>query len=869
METSNKHNHANEYLIDLASDRNTPVWLSYVIYSMIITNGHFSTEKLSSLAEKLVTRQLGPFDNSLFDKLPRPGKIVQEFKLKKLIHHAGVNALAKDTEILFCDDVTVLYGCNGSGKSGYFRVLNELSGGQIEHEILPNIYDEPSDVSVHIDYEKDGQLFGFDWDGTRGAVSDLNSLFVFDSIYSEKLLDRRSLSLAAIEPFGLQMFRAVTEKIDDFKNIIGSHISELRKDLPSLDIRSLAPDIQEVINDENRVISEFNARFANVDYTYEDQKSLEAVSRQLADLNVQDPTALVRHKSAFQAALCTFLEQLQQNAHWLKTTIGDWNKRLSHYVSTYETAQQTRNQYGVLKDIPGSDSKEWKDFIELGVRYSAHHSEYYDKKCPYCHQHIVDTPTIELLQSYAKFLADKTQQECSIEWQSISGFQKSILKKTLVLPDFESFKIELDAITDGTTTDGKMPKSLYNSIEYVRTLMSSCKKSIDEKVDKLDRLDDVAINVSPLEKSITTLVNHLESEIQILSCDMEKRKAEIQKLDDQRKALEQKRSLVAMKPQIEEYCNKLLTIHHFEDLRNSISSRKVSELSRIAHEHLLTDNLRARFSYWLGKFGFQNFKVELKVPSIVKGTPITELHLVGGEYSIQSVLSEGEQKSVSLAMFLTEAELSRANSPLVFDDPVNSLDNRVIEQFAHMLMELNQQVIVFTHNRLFLDALQVPPQPSLWHICKNYNNGCSNAGKHIFLWETEAFQGRTGLITQMKGDTAEAILDRVRDELAAGILDDDQKLSVAAKLRRAVEKLIDERLLKNVQPCRFNVSRSCINWPVLASLNADPVYQQQYLALRREFGRLSNRRLHEGESSRERPLTQAELQSVCQSLMQI
>lgn len=869
METSSGHNHAYEYLIDLASDRNTPDWLSYLIYGMIVTNGHLSSVRLSSLAEKLVTGQLGTFDNSLFDKLPKPRKVIQDFKLKKLIHHAGVNAIAKDTEIRFCDDVTVLYGCNGSGKSGYFRVLNELSGGQVEHEILPNIYDEPSEVSVHIDYEKEGQIFGFDWDGTRGAVSDLNSLFVFDSIYAEKLLDRRSLSVAAIEPFGLQMFRAVTETIDEFKDIIGNHISELRKTLPSLDISSLAPDIQEVIKDEHRVISEFNAKFKKVDFTQDDRRSLEVVSRQIADLKVQDVSAAVRYKSAFQAALRTFLERLQQEVYWLRTTIADWNKRLFHYAATYETAQQARNQYGVLKDIPGSDSKEWKDFIELGVMYSSHQSEYYDKKCPYCHQPIVDTPTIELLQSYAKFLADKTQQECSIEWQSISSFQKSVLIKTVVLPDLGNYKAELDVLTDGTTADGKMPKSLYNSVEHVRTLILSCKKTIDEKVDKLYRLDDVAISVSPLEKSITNLINQLKAEIQTLSYDMAKREVEIQKLDNQRKALEQRQSLVSMKSQIEEYCNVLLTIHHFEDFRNSISSRKVSELSRIAHEHLLTDNLKRRFSYWLGKFDFPDLKVELNVPNIVKGAPITEMHLVGGEHSIRSILSEGEQKAISLAMFLTEAELSRAKAPLVFDDPVNSLDNHVIEQFAHMLMELNQQVIVFTHNRLFLDALQVPPLPNLWHICKNYDNGCSNAGKHIYLWETESFEGRTGLITQMRGDSAKAILDRVHDKLAAGILDNDQKLLVAANLRKAIEKLIDEKLLKNVQPCRFNVSRSHIDWPLLANLNSDPVYQQQHSVLQREFGRLSNRRLHEGESSRERPLTQTELQAVCQSLMQL
>ena len=868
-EEAGNHTHAYEYLIELACDQSTPNWLSYIIYGMIAKHGSLSVEDLERLAIGIENEKLPRFDANLFAKIPRPGKIINSFKLRKLVHHAGVNALAKDMELRFCDDVTVLYGCNGSGKSGYFRVLNELSGGQIEHEILPNIYEEPSDVSVHIDYEKEGQLLGFDWDGTRGAISDLNSFFVFDSLYADKLLDRRSLSITAIEPFGLQMFRAVTERVDVFKNIIDGHISELRDNLPALDIQLLSPGIQGIINDESRLVKEFSSTIKQSVFSPEDQESLKALSSQIKNLQVQDTSALVRHKSAFQTALRTFLSRIQQEAHWLNATILDWNMRLSHYASTYKTAQQARNQYVVLKDIPGSDSKEWKDFIELGIKYTSHHSGYYDKKCPYCHQPIIEAKTLELLQSYVKFLADKTQQECSSEWQRLDMFQKSIQTKPVVLPNLDNYKVELEAINDGMADDGKTPKSLYDSIEQACTLLLGYKKSIDEKTDKLELLNETAVNVNYIEQSITTLINQLESECQGLSRGMEARQTEIEKLNTRRKVLEQRQALVSMKPLIEEYYNKLLKIHQLEAFYKSISSRKVSDLSRVAHEHLLTDNLKTRFNYWLNKFDFPDLKVELAVPSIVKGTPITELHLLSGSHSLQSVLSEGEQKAVSLAMFLTEAELSRANVPLVFDDPVNSLDNRVIEQFAHMLMELNQQVIVFTHNRLFLDALQVPLQPRLWHVCKNYENGCSTAGKHIYLWSTEAFGGRTGWIRKLEGDSATAILDRVHDKVTSGIINDDEKRAVAANLRIAIEKLIDERLLKNIQPCRFNVSKSHIDWQLLASLNADPVYQQKHSVLQREFGRLSNRRLHEGESSRERPLTQSDLQSICDNLLQI
>src|SRR5262249_45475745 len=46
------------------------------------------------------------------------------------------------------------------------------------------------------------------------------------------------------------------------------------------------------------------------------------------------------------------------------------------------------------------------------------------------------------------------------------------------------------------------------------------------------------------------------------------------------------------------------------------------------------------------------------------------------------VLSEGEQKVLVLADFLAEAGLGLSSAPVIFDDPVNSLDYRRIHEVA-------------------------------------------------------------------------------------------------------------------------------------------------------------------------------------------
>lgn len=72
----------------------------------------------------------------------------------------------------------------------------------------------------------------------------------------------------------------------------------------------------------------------------------------------------------------------------------------------------------------------------------------------------------------------------------------------------------------------------------------------------------------------------------------------------------------------------------------------------------------------------------------------------------REILSEGEQRIVALAAFLADATGADRKLPIVFDDPISSLDQRYEEAVAKRLVELaeHRQVVVFTH-RLSLMVL--------------------------------------------------------------------------------------------------------------------------------------------------------------------
>ena len=71
-------------------------------------------------------------------------------------------------------------------------------------------------------------------------------------------------------------------------------------------------------------------------------------------------------------------------------------------------------------------------------------------------------------------------------------------------------------------------------------------------------------------------------------------------------------------------------------------------------------------------------------------------------------MSEGEAKIAALSCFIAEYKMSGAKIPLVFDDPITSLDHEYQERVIDRIVELAKetQVIVFTHHLLFAKGLR-------------------------------------------------------------------------------------------------------------------------------------------------------------------
>ena len=94
----------------------------------------------------------------------------------------GVNALAPDQTIEFDKNLTILFGQNGSGKTGYARVIKRAAGARSQENILGNVASGAASPMPRacFDLTVDSTYQEVDWSNDVGR-DPLNRVRVFDS----------------------------------------------------------------------------------------------------------------------------------------------------------------------------------------------------------------------------------------------------------------------------------------------------------------------------------------------------------------------------------------------------------------------------------------------------------------------------------------------------------------------------------------------------------------------------------------------------------------------------------------------------------------------------------------------------------------
>ena len=157
------------------------------------------------------------------------------------------------------------------------------------------------------------------------------------------------------------------------------------------------------------------------------------------------------------------------------------------------------------------------------------------------------------------------------------------------------------------------------------------------------------------------------------------------------------------------YLSKMALSKKIQNCINTLDTRAISNKGRDIVSEECTPALQNSLKQELDFLTAHSLDIRFK-PRGSKGVTLHEVEIAGAfiREIPSKVLSEGEQKAVAIAGFFAELNLSNHQCPIIFDDPVTSLDHKYRDKIAERIAKesLRRQIVVFTHDIAFLVDLE-------------------------------------------------------------------------------------------------------------------------------------------------------------------
>ncbi|UVC12207.1 AAA family ATPase (plasmid) [Rhizobium sp. TH2] len=631
----------------------------------------------------------------------------QTIILKGIANVANVNRLVSNASLAFCPNaLTIVYGRNGSGKSGFVRILRTACRTRIENpaklKVLADVYGStagPQSAEILIDGGA-GDI-AVPWSPGTPASPQLMQVSVFDTASAQLYVDGGNQ--IRYLPFGLALphrLNAVCitlkEKLDDGRaKEVGNKVSLTAISFPE-QRNTKAQSFDKAVT-KSTTDTQIDAATA---FGAGNQERLDEVAAVLSAgaAAAADVSALSKWADGL-AAECEVV-----GSAFTDGALDKLSKLRATAVSARQAAAVAAGELFTDEPLSAVGSDAWRALWAAARDYSIKDayvgqvfpvlvSEGESASCVLCQQPLLPEGAARM-QRFQKYMDDTLDSAATAAEQAVLDSLEAVDELAcLRAADFP------DRLEQVRKRDGSLADSL--SVFQIAALA--------RRADALSRLQG---KESEPDKPVTVPTEEVKGFGVKLKAERDgltqaSNGEERAKLVAEKAELEDRKTITANKAKLIARRNLLVIDDAYAKAIADVQTRGITQrANELLDTHLTTavvtkfDSERARFDIMHLNVGLARksgqTKAEFEIDPKTKLTKVTS-----------DILSEGEQRALALAGFLTEVTLTDGSGPIVIDDPVSSLDRDRSARVADRIAEeaSKRQVIVFTHDIIFFNEL--------------------------------------------------------------------------------------------------------------------------------------------------------------------
>lgn len=688
-----------------------PKWLQTAARMLIDSRRQLNQDEVKELTKLCKLEANGETDTGFL--AITPGTLSQAankplLRIEEILDVHGLNAIKAGASLPFGkSNLSVIYGQNGTGKSGFARLLKQICGSRSKDDIHGNVFDPaPPPCRAQFKVSIDGKPADVHWDVPSGPHKALRHAQVFDSKAAQQYMARTE---ACYEPSRMKFVSALITIADAVSAELTREKAMLSKALPVMPAA-----LNQTAEAKWFLGLKSTTTTASIDKEclYTDQLDRERIENEalLAEKDIAGRLSLISNEKTALKNIETAMSTLQQGLS--DAMAAELESLKTAAVKARNSSEEAAAAIFGRAELDGVGSATWQEMWEYARAYSTG-TAYPESPFPYvaaasrcvlCHQSLDEDAKTRLL-GFEKFVTDGLETAAKKAEKSFADRKTRLV----ILPGQADWNVHMSTLgfeeSDGMTWLG----TLKTRRDQIAT---------GELVSTLQPFDWSGINEAVKAKS----ANLIAEEVALSSLLKDEHR---QVMQGRVQCLQAKQWLSQNKASISAERARLIAVAALEKASRSTATNALTTKKNELAKTELDAGYQARFVEELRLLGGQRIPIVPQSKSGGKGKITFGLNLVGahGSHGLDYILSEGETRIAALAAFLADTTGSNQLAPFIFDDPISSLDQDFEEKVVERLVSLAQtrQVIIFTH-RLSLVAQveavakkweQIPGMPSI------------------------------------------------------------------------------------------------------------------------------------------------------------